>query len=564
MLEIFFLTSSLAKFDHIQYLLKDYDVLLRPQPDYGKAYEEPRILDREELLRKSVNDANVRLARTNRLVAQKKKLFDPTTPQAGEGIEELFRLASDNQEKIFIIEDTSVKIDALSKDTEFPGLDVKYWMMSNSFQDVDRQLIENGNDRRATVRSDLVIYLPPHYRGPDSSEYEVFTGISAGSIATEEFFVQTNPFYPWLDNKTFNKWFVPEGEDVPLSLLPIEVADTYDFRLKAVERLIEYLETRLNLKLKKRSRARTPFQVGMFDNPSLVVCGPTCAGKTVLAAHLARIYGYYHVEASDFMHLAFRRKHGDAVSIDIHKFALEALKIDPEIVSRQVISHLEGLAEVPVIITGFRSPHEMPVLVKSARDFRFIFIEADIQIRFQRSLRRSREDVVPDFQKFSSRDAIQDQMGLSLVKKLEVFHVQKNEDTLRRYFREFSRSQKLSAYGKLPHRNLSYQKFKGASLTLQSAILLALLFDMRIEHRYLTTTEIAKLVNANLRIARVFGGKEIITDKNNVSRYFNQKVSPFFEVKLGKIRRYRLSSTGVSHARHTAQTVLNALAPQLS
>ena len=279
----------------------------------------------------------------------------------------------------------------------------------------------------------------------------------------------------------------------------------------------------------------------------------------MLAAHLARAYGYYHVEASDFMHLTFRKKHEGTVSIDIHKFALEALKNDPEIVSRQVTNHLEGLPEVPVIITGFRSPDEMPILVRSARNFRFIFIEADIQIRFQRSLQRSREDVVPDFQKFANRDSIQDQMGLSLIRKLEVFQAQKNENTLRSYFREFSRIQKLSAFGKLPHKNLTYQKFNGASLTLQSAILLALLFDMRIEHRYLTTTEIANLINANLRIARVFGGKEIITDKNNVSRYFNQKVSPFFEVKLGKVRRYRLSSTGVSHARHVAQTVLNAL-----
>ena len=39
----------------------------------------------------------------------------------------------------------------------------------------------------------------------------------ADSLQMSENEIKTNLVYPWLDNKTFNKWFIPDGVSVPLS-----------------------------------------------------------------------------------------------------------------------------------------------------------------------------------------------------------------------------------------------------------------------------------------------------------------------------------------------------------
>ena len=73
---------------------------------------------------------------------------------------------------------------------------------------------------------------------------------------------------------------------------------------------------------------------------------------------------------------------------------------------------------------------------------------------------------------------------------------------------------------------------------LEDAILLALLR----ENQYLTTTEIAHKINDCFP-------NSIKTNKNNVSRYFNQRFHPYFEIhsQNNKIK-YRLCHTGRSKA----------------
>lgn len=329
MFEIYFLTSSRIKFDHIKYLVKEYDIQIKRQIDYGKAYEEPRILDREALLHHSLNDANARLARSIIRAEQGSGDVFQNEPLPND----LIKLINQYQDKFFIIEDTSVKIDALSESSEVPGLDVKYWMKETSFTELNQQLLKRGNNRKVTVRSDIVAYLPRTFRKKNISEiYRIFTGISSGSITKEEYFFETNPYYPWLDNKTFNKWFVPDGETKPISMLSIEQANKYDFRKKALQKLIKFIEETTSLDLKKTAIQAEPIQPSLFDQSNIILCGPTCAGKTVLASHLARVYGYYHIEASDFMYLTFREKYGFNSDVDIHTFARTALKEDPEVV----------------------------------------------------------------------------------------------------------------------------------------------------------------------------------------------------------------------------------------
>lgn len=84
-------------------------------------------------------------------------------------------------------------------------------MRETSFSDLDNRLKTLGNNRKVIVRSDIVLYLPPNLRSAPDETYRIFVGKSEGTIVDTEVPFETNKLYPWLDNKTFNKWFVPKG-----------------------------------------------------------------------------------------------------------------------------------------------------------------------------------------------------------------------------------------------------------------------------------------------------------------------------------------------------------------
>ena len=89
MTDITFITSNLTKLAHARHLCKGYDVNILQHKKFfynKKGYEEPRIYDRNKLLKESFNDAITRWEKN----------------------------VSNFGERLFFIEDTSVRIDALS------------------------------------------------------------------------------------------------------------------------------------------------------------------------------------------------------------------------------------------------------------------------------------------------------------------------------------------------------------------------------------------------------------------------------------------------------------------
>jgi inosine/xanthosine triphosphate pyrophosphatase family protein/adenylate kinase family enzyme len=548
MLDLYFLTSNLAKFDHISYLLREYAINVKPQTDYGKAYDEPRINDREKLLEASVRDANIRLAKSIKYNAD----FSKKNSKAA-----LEDIAIEHQNKFFILEDTSVKIHVLSKEKETPGVDVKYWMKQTSFEQLNQQLISLGNDRTVTVRSDIVIYIPPAFRSQkDDSYYKVFTGETVGSITEKEHDFETNPLHPWLDNRTFNKWFVPAGENTPISMLPIEKANTFDFRKKAIDCLIRYLEANAITTISKT--ARSPFQTSIFDKRNLIICGPTCSGKTILAEFIANQYGHYHIEASDFMHLAYYRKHGFGSNTSIHSFAEEALKENPSIVSEQIIGHLDLLGGVSCVITGFRSPDELKALNLSAREFSHLYVDANANLRYKRSIARARIGHAKSKEQFLENDLKQRNMGIEKIRTKKSFERIKNEGTIDNYFSTvvgkyfFDTPETTFSYDDI------YSLLNGCNLSLEEAILIALLIKHQESNDFQTTSEIAKLINSTLSAYRRHNSQPIATHKDNVSRYFNQRLYPYYEVSVPKkVTKFRISTTGISHCLYILKSMVN-------
>ena len=525
---LIFFTTNKVKLAHARHMAEEfsakeaYSLKIEGfrQKTYYADYREPRIPRRETLLHLSYERALRQARRAN----------------------------IDTKRRFFFLEDTSVVIHALSNSEEkVPGVDVKYWMKNRSFKSLDDLLKERGDNRKVTVQSDILMHVPDFYKprwGSDKS-YIVFTGQQDGTISQNEHSIETNAVYPWLDNKTFNKWFVPTGESVPISLLPINQANKYDFRRHAFTKMADFL-------LEKRVIPREYKQpsLNLDIPPVLIVCGYTCAGKTTISQYLIRKYGYMHIEASDFMYLNYYLRHDVNPEIDISTFAENALRQKPEIAAEKIAEYMQELNTFPTVISGFRSIKEIEWLenyFENNKKFQVIFIQAKKNIRHKRFNKRKRYGTKLSLDGFRRRDKQQERMGLKIIATAPASKKIKNEGSFDDLYSAF-KEKALPTTRVLNEMEIDFSKFQNFSqpLRLEDSIFVALLskWDDSEDREYFTTTEIARI------IGNLFPALKP-KYKDNVSRYFNQDFSAFYEIKPSDNeakRRYRLSNTGYGKA----------------
>jgi adenylate kinase family enzyme len=339
---------------------------------------------------------------------------------------------------------------------------------------------------------------------------------------------------------------VPNGEALPLGALPIDSADRHDFRFQAFSKLVEWLRAAaLVPAVVPKKRTQLELKLASKNLSGVVICGPSCAGKTTLAEYIRTEYGWYHFEASDFMYRAMYERNGPAQTHAIATFARQVLQVEPDIVSSQILQHVHGRPDVPFVVTGFRAPEEIEHFLgglPASAEVLLIYLDATADLRFERYLARKREATVTR-EAFDLRDEQQFSMGLDrMCNEIEMIPMENNESKGAMYERFNSL---------LNAQHLHVRKLKGAPMILtkspnanplEKAILLSLL-DVEQKEAYFTTAEVAKLIN-NAGTAT-----GVHKSKDNVSRYFNQDFYPYFEITIERNkRRYRLSSTGRSEA----------------
>src|SRR5579883_1751200 len=187
------------------------------------------------------------------------------------------------QLSIFFVEDTSLRIDALSVgNTDFPGLAVKEWFPQTTFEDLDRELIQRGKGRKAVVKSDIALHVPGMPRPL------FFHAETKGRVADTPPCFQETTQYPWLTDKSFNGWFIPDGASKRLGEMTLEESWNFDFRILALTELIKRLEEYaivLNLPTRCYSRVRQVQDNGekphsqlallTIAGPKLIVVGRT-------------------------------------------------------------------------------------------------------------------------------------------------------------------------------------------------------------------------------------------------------------------------------------------------
>ncbi len=517
MTDITFLTTNHIKLSHAKYLSYGWDVNIMQHKllHYGVGYEEPRLFEREKLLEESVKDAIIRW---------KKNI-------------------SDSENRFYFLEDTSVVIHSLSDEgKEVPGVDIKYWMQENTFNQVDSILKAKGNNRKVTVYSHVVLVLTKDLKKKYGEDYMIFKSKSDGFLIESEIVFESNILYPWLDNVTFNKWFVPYGEEVPISLLPIEKADKYDFRKGAFNKMFEFLFENRKIQKKRAKEIQTRF----LSNPIFIISGPTCAGKTTIGKLLLEKYGYYHIEASDFMFMEFIETHGHKPKFEIGDFAKEILKKRPYIVVDNIFKYIENLSNInSIAITGFRTPLEIEYFLNNSQyrgEFIVIYINADYEIRYERWLTRNREMSNITRERFVKTNNQQQEMGILQIQEIDNISFIDNNKTLFDYYESFKTKFLNSVVSDMEFNETIIENL--VPKNLEDAILISLAVDYRDNNlMYLTTTEISKKIN------EIFINLPKEKHKDNVSRYFNQKIYPYYEAKnVDEKIKYKLSPTGYSYA----------------
>lgn len=520
--ELTFFTSNQSKLAHARYLAEGRNIRIKGfrQRTYHASYNEPRLNSRDEILKHSYASA----------------------------LEQIGKARLPAASHAFILEDTSVRIDALSNAIlEVPGVDIKYWMAGRTFESVDTLLKGSGNNRGASVRSDVLLHIPSNFakNWGVNSPYLVFTSEQRGRVIDRERSFESNLVYPWLDNRSFNKWFVPDGSIEPLGALPITLADQVDFRRGAFEQLFNFLEER-------RYFSASPEQLNLpFDpRPNILLCGYTCSGKTTASQHLARRFGYLHIEASDFMHLSYYYRHGFPSPTQIGDFAERALKEKPTIAAEKVVEYMLDNLNEPIVISGFRAPEEVTYIDSVMRSYGKVlthfFVEANESIRFARLRARARPGDNLDSEKFRARDLQQRRMGLNIIQGLGIMRPLVNEKQIGTYLAMIDAivgdndEEEIDVTVQLESLN------KITEIGLQDAILLALLqvWEEDEKRKFFTTTEVTALISATFPAIHP-------KHKDNVSRYFNQDFYAYYEISKGdgtKTRKYRLSNTGYGMA----------------
>lgn len=529
MLKLIFFSTNRTKLAHVRYMAEGYPVSIESfrRKTFYASYTEPRIDCREELLRMSYESA----------------------------LEQAENSGINTKKRFFFLEDTSATVEALSTEgQEVPGVNIKYWMKDTRFKELDKVLTQCSN-RHVTVRSDILLHIPETFRREwgIKENYLVFVGTQEGSVVENEQKIETNLVFPWLDNKTFNKWFVPHGEAKPLSSLPIEVADKYDFRRHAFSKMMRFFEQNGLYESSFEQRSLALEKTCQYSSPVLILCGFPCAGKTTLSQYLVREYAYIHIEASDFMYLSFYLRHDLGTGVRISDFAEEALNQKPEIAAEKVAEYIKTLDDAPIVVSGFRSIKEVEWLEnelerwENSRTLTVGFIEAEQSTRFKRSNRRRRDGEGITIDRFKEQEAQQIRMGLNGILSFPNRTIVPNEGTFEEFFYEAER--RLEPSNKSRHGSkIDFSIFRDHSknIGLEAPILMALLCNWEDgeDRPYFTTTEIAKLIN------KLFPSMKP-KHKDNVSRYFNQDFYAFYEMFSDldeNKRKYRLSNTGYGRA----------------
>lgn len=400
--DVYFYTSNIEKYLQARAIFEKCGLILRHFRTRTEPYAEDYSVGKDELLRRAI---------------------DEVTDSVGRG-------------SLFFVEDTSIRIEALSSgDGDVPGLAAKEWFASTSFDELHKALSDRGNDRRATVKSDIALHVPALGR------VVFFRGECRGTVASTPPDFPSSVAHPWLTPWTFNGWLIPDGSVRRLGEMSFEESWRFDFRVKSLLSMIERLEeycAALNLPTSaysRRSSAGAAAQLSLLEmqREILIVVGRTCAGKTTMCEHLSARHGFRFFEASDVLRMFDRPSELRGVSEQA--FAEHVLsKLGADAVARKILSLLDSSVD-KLTISGFRTIEELECVRTHFPEAKIVFVEASDRTRYERRIKRARAGESMTFAEFNTLDQAQWQFGLLRVAEEMADIKVVNERTIEEFLR---------------------------------------------------------------------------------------------------------------------------------
>jgi len=336
-----------------------------------------------------------------------------------EAIREIRGRGAAMEAALFFIEDTSIRIEGLSQDEDYPGLAAKEWFQRTTFEELDSKLKVIGN-RAAIVHSCIALAVPELERPV------FFYGETPGNVADRPAQFSPDPLYPWLVPDNFSAWFIPDGSNITLSEMSFEASLNYDFRVRSLTALIDRLEEYavvLNavpsmysrMPALKKDYAGGYLQSELFpDNakPVFLVIGPTCAGKSTLGNYAQQHIECQVIDASSVVRTIRDERQQD--NVPIGKFATALLDSEgPDVVARHIVRDFSSSEpRKTLIVTGFRAIEEVEFFHESYTNATVVSIEAPPRVRYERYIRRGSREAINSFAEFYEHDAQQYAFGL--------------------------------------------------------------------------------------------------------------------------------------------------------
>lgn len=503
---VYFYTSSLEKYLQARFFFTKYGLGVSQFRSRAKPYVEDYSVPTPELLRKGLQEVTQHIGASS----------------------------------LVFIEDTSVRIEGLSKTRDVPGLAIKEWFRGTSFEMLSATLKRRRLSRRIIVKSDIALHVP----GLGRPVY--FHGETHGQLSERPWITREPVQYPWLSPENFSAWFSPEGGGgLQLSAMDVEKSLEFDFRAKSFLALLGFLEeltASLNLPTAAYSRRPATLgdrQISLFAQTGsmFLVVGRTCAGKTTLGHRLSLQHGVRHIEASDLVRMLRMRENSTLTSFEYAKSIMS--RRGPAVVAEEVLRLHGGALDDGFAITGFRTIEELLLFRERFPRVRVVFVDANERLRYDRHLTRGRgEKMSPS--EFSEHDRSQWQFGLLPVAD-EVSDIRLlNEETMESFLVKVDLLLKPGYAGDAPisTRNDASQRFR----------CLRLLRDQRLA---LTNAEITAFLRRNGVAIRA----------NNVNRSLRSIPELVRRVESpGAPVRYQILTSGAAYVSYMEDWVLEPAA----
>lgn len=402
---------------------------------------------------------------------------------------------------VFFIEDTSIRIEALSENSDFPGLRAKEWFMDAVHEEI-LSIADGFGSRGCSVESCIALSLP----GLDRPIY--FYGVTYGDLVAQLPPPQVNLSTPWLDPTSFSGWFVPTGATLTLGQMSLEGSFSHDFRAKSLMLLLDRLEeltVALNvgpgsyrrLQYADASYDENELQPSIFELPEwkahkarqvILVVGPTCSGKTTFGVQVANDMGCDFVDASS---LVRRRRVPSDLEKNIGDFAAEVLDREGfDMVARE-ITQIYGRIDSSLVVTGLRTIEEIQHLRQVWPQLSLVSLHAPQRVRYQRFVERASRGELT-FTEFQLRDEQQAELGLLPVADELADYVIDNVGTIDEFV-----SMARGVAG-LPSGSMRGVIRVNARLSLEESQLYRCLVALRRAGRALTTQEISAALNGTV------------------------------------------------------------------